>query len=81
MEKNLLEKIKSKNIYQIIFDFIKYNNFKYLLFKYSKILQKKLDIELDDYKIKYIDKLNLNIVIYMKMLVKKNLIKIFYKKI
>lgn len=61
MEINILAKLKSKYIFQNIFDYIKYKNYKYLLFIYSKLLQNKLDIELDDYKIRFMDKMNLNI--------------------
>ena len=58
----ILQKIKSKYIYQNILDYIKNKDYKYILFKYSKLFQTKLNIDLNDYKIKYIDKLNLNII-------------------
>ena len=59
--KSILKKIKSKYLYNIIFNYINYSNFEYILFKYSKFFQKILNIELDDYRVKYIDKLNLEI--------------------
>ena len=58
----ILQKIKSKYIYQNILDYIKNKDYKYILFKYSKLFQNKLSIELDDYKIRYINKINLIII-------------------
>ena len=53
----LLNKIKSKNIIKITFEYIKIKDL-YLLFKYNKSLQRKLlNIDLSDYKIKYYNKI------------------------
>ena len=50
MEELLIGKIESKYIFQIIFDYIKDKNIILKLFKYSKLIQNKLDIKLFDYQ-------------------------------
>ena len=61
----LLEKITSKYIFQTIFSYIKFKNIKIHLFKYSKLLQKKIDLSLVDYKVNYIKNLNLPLYDYL----------------
>ena len=55
-KKNLLEKISSKYIIDIINTYIKDENYIYKLIKYNKLIQKKLNIKLIDYKEKYYNK-------------------------
>ena len=53
MENNsILYKIKSKYCLEEIFSYIN-DNFKFKLLSYSKVLQKKYGIGINDYKIKY----------------------------
>ena len=59
--KYILKKIKSKYIYEIIFDYIKHENFKYKLFNYSKYFQNILGLKLIDYKEKFVDNLDINL--------------------
>ena len=59
--KYILKKIKSKYIYELIFDYIKNENFKFKLFNYSKYFQNILGIKLFDYKEKYFDNLDINL--------------------
>ena len=62
MEKeSILEKISSKNELINIFEYIKDRNYKYKLFMYCKKFQKKLNIELTDYKNNYMDQIKINI--------------------
>lgn len=52
-----MNKIKSKNIIKITFEYIKTKDL-YLLFKYNKSLQRKLlNIDLSDYKVIYYNKM------------------------
>ena len=61
METNsILEKIKSKYMFQKIFDYIKEENFKFKLFLYSKFFQKKLELGFDNYKEAYISQSKIN---------------------
>jgi hypothetical protein len=53
-EESLFFKIKSKYIQESIFNYIKNENFKYKLFLYSKKAQKRFELELIDYKERYI---------------------------
>ena len=55
-KKNLLEKISSKYIIEVINTYIKDENYIYKLIKYNKFIQKKLNIKLIDYKEKYYNK-------------------------
>jgi len=58
MENNLFKSpIKSKYCFEIIFSYIKNDNFKYRLFLYSKYFQRHFGIEINNYKIKCIDNL------------------------
>ena len=64
-EKSLiLEKIDSKYIYQILFSYLKDENFKLNLFKYSKSFQKKLGIQLSDYQKEYLSNQDINLKSY-----------------
>ena len=56
---SFLGKIHSKYIFQTIFSYIKFKNIKIHLFKYSKLLQKKVGLSLEDYKVNYIKNLKL----------------------
>ena len=61
MEKrSILIEIKSKYIIEKIFEYIKDKNFKFKLFIHSKLLLKKIDLDLSSYKIKYIERFYLN---------------------
>ena len=53
--------LKSPYIYEIIFNFIKDENYKYKLFQYSKKMQKKVSINLIDYQNRYIDRFYFNL--------------------
>ena len=59
--KYILKKIKSKYIYELIFDYIKNENFKFKLFNYSKYFQNILGLKLFDYKEKFFDNLDINL--------------------
>ena len=60
-KKSILEKLKSKYTFELIFKFIKDENYKYKLFIYSKLFQKKLLFDLFNYQELYINKrINLN---------------------
>ena len=61
----ILIKIKSKYISDIIFDYIKNENYKMNLFKYSKIWQKKLNIEIYNYQKNYFEKFGLDLTEYI----------------
>ena len=52
-----INKIKSLFILKIIFNYIEDVNLPYKLFNHSKLLQKKFNIRLDDYKKKYLEQL------------------------
>jgi len=56
---SLLENISSKYIFQTIFSYIKFKNIKIHLFKYSKLLQNRVDLSMVDYKVNYIKNLKL----------------------
>ena len=56
---SILNNIKSKYILNFIFGYIKNKNYPYILFNYSKLLQKKLDLTLNSYKEKYNEQLKL----------------------
>ena len=56
MNKNrVLEKVDARIVLRTIFDYIKDDNLKFKLFTYSKFFQKKLGINLNDYKEKFIE--------------------------
>ena len=61
MENNcLFEKIKSKYICQKVFEYIKEENFKFKFLLYSKYFQKKLELEIIDFKERYIIQSKIN---------------------
>ena len=56
MNKNrVLEKVDARIVLRTIFDYIKADHIKFKLFTYSKFFQKKLGINLIDYKVKFIE--------------------------
>lgn len=57
MYRNKLKKLRSDYILKYIFEYIKDPNFKYKLFAYSKLFQKKVDLKLVDYQEEYIYKI------------------------
>ena len=58
-KKHYIKNIKSKHILLNIFSYIKNNNFKFELFKYSKLFQNKLGINYIEYSVeKYLDNSN-----------------------
>ena len=59
-KKRFLEKISSKYILQTIFNYVKNPNFKMKLFMYSKSFQKRLELNLEDYKENYIKQSGIN---------------------
>ena len=61
----LLEKINSKYIFQNIFSYIRFENIKIHLFKYSKLFQKKVGLSLVDYKVNYLKNLDLHLYNYL----------------
>ena len=63
--KHLFERIKSIYILHSILNYISDENIKYKLFKYSKSYQKKLNIDLINYKEKYLEKIGFNIDDYL----------------
>ena len=56
----LFEKIKSKYICQKVFEYIKEENFKFKFLLYSKYFQKKLELEIIDFKERYIIQSKIN---------------------
>ena len=60
-DRSLLDKIKSSFILQTIFDYTDDTHIKLKLLNYSKSLQKKINLLLNDYKLIYINNLKLNI--------------------
>ena len=56
----ILDKINSKFIHEKIYDYIKDENFKFKLFKHSKYYQKKLEIDVFNYKERYIYQTKIN---------------------
>ena len=63
--KSLFETINSKYIRQRIFDFIKDENFKFKLFIHSKLYQKQFELEMIDFKERYITQTKINIDSYL----------------
>ena len=57
----MLQKLRSQYILKKIFDYIKDDLFEYKLFKLSKLFQKRLNLSLDDYKLSFLKKINLNL--------------------
>ena len=55
-----IEKIKSKYIHLKIFEFIKDENFKFKLYLYSKLFQKKLELGMIDFKERYVNQTKIN---------------------
>lgn len=72
MDNNLIEKIKSIGVLEIIFNYINDVNFKHKLFSYSKLLQKRFNIKLFDYQERYIKKIKLDINNYLYALNNRN---------
>ena len=64
-EKSLFEKVKSKYVCQLIFDYIKDKKLKYKLFSYSKSLQKIFGLGLIDYQELYINQLGIDLKKYI----------------
>ena len=56
----LIKKISSKYIINIILSYIKEKNNIFNLFKYSKLYQEKLELNYIDYQIKYLEKMEIN---------------------
>ena len=65
-DKNILINISSKYVLDHIFDYLK-DGFKFNLLAYSKLFQKKLDIELFDYQKLYLKKLNIKLSDYFSL--------------
>ena len=63
--KSLFETINSKYIRQRIFEFIKDENFKFKLFIHSKLYQKQFELEMIDFKERYITQTKINIDSYL----------------
>jgi len=63
--KSILEDIKSKYNFKNIFDFIKDDNFKYKLVVHSKKFQQKLELSVDKYHIKYLERFKINPIKYL----------------
>lgn len=64
-DKSILKKIKSKELFNELFEFIKDPNFKLKLFVHSKSFQKKLDLDLVDYEKTYIDQFGIDLNNYL----------------
>ena len=62
---SILEKVKSNYILTSIIEYIQNNDFKYHFFRYSKSFQNKFGIEINDYKQKYLNKLDIDITKYL----------------
>ena len=60
LPKSILTKIKSKYCLDYLFDYIKDDSFKYKLFVYSKFFQEKIDLNLEQYQAKFIERYKLN---------------------
>ena len=63
--KRKLERIRCVFLVKEIFNYIKDKNYKFKLFKYSKLFQKKIGIDLIDYQEKYIIQLGINFEDYL----------------
>ena len=61
----LIDKIKSKYIFELVIPYIKDDDFKYKLFFYSKLYQKKFDCKIIYYRNRYIEKLKINLTKYL----------------
>ena len=64
---NILNNISSKFILSSVFNFIKNENFKNKLFSYSKLFQKKLNLNFNEYKDKYISQIGLDYDNYLSL--------------
>ena len=65
--KKLLSKINSAYILERIFAYIEDNNFKYKLFSFSNLFQKKMNIGLFNYQELYFKKYDLNLNFYLNL--------------
>ena len=65
--KKLLSKINSTYILKRIFTYIEDNNFKFKLFSYSNLFQKKMNIKLFNYQELYFKKYDLNLNFYLNL--------------
>ena len=65
---SILGKIKSKYNLSNIFDYVKDDNFKYKLFKYSKLFQEKLELNLTKYRVKYLERFKINPKIFLNFI-------------
>jgi len=72
MPKKVLERINSKYILEYIFNYIKNDNLKFELFRYSKLFQKLLKFELFDYQQKYFTKKKIYLEKYLLNACSKN---------
>ena len=57
---SILDKINSKFVHEKIYDYIRDENFKFKLFKHSKYYQNKLEIDVFNYKERYIYQTKIN---------------------
>ena len=64
---NILNNISSKFILSSVFNFINDKNFKNKLFVYSKLFQKKLNLNFNEYKDKYISQIGLDYDNYLSL--------------
>ena len=60
LPKSILENIKSKYCLNYIFDYIKDDSFKFRIFVHSKLFQTKLDLNITQYHIKYLERFKLD---------------------
>jgi len=65
--KKLLSKINSTYVLERIFTYIEDNNFKFKLFSYSNLFQKKVNIALFNYQELYFKKYDLNLTFYLNL--------------
>ena len=63
---HVINEIKSKYILEQIFDYIKDDKFKMKLFCYSKLFQSKLNLNIIDYQIAFLNKINFDYNNYLK---------------
>ena len=61
----VIYKIKSSYILKWIFTYIKDKNLQFKIFIYSKCIKKKLNIQIIDYKQKYLQKIGFDIFKYL----------------
>ena len=64
-QESILKNISSKFILDSIFNYINDDNFKYRIFTYSKLFQKRLELDFTAYKEKYISQIGLDFDYYL----------------